>query len=104
MSQVCEIKCPHCGQWTMWQGHIDDRCINCGGFLETRRFSREVEKKITKELKKDDDYFAIKPTDSPERRWIKSVLNSFRWGVYYMQLALFAFVTIILLLVSLLAS
>ena len=104
MSQVSEIRCPHCGAWTMWQGHIDDRCISCGEFLETRRFSLEVEKRITRELKKDDDYFAPKPTDSPERKWFKSMFNSFRWGVYYVQLALFTFITIVILIISLLAG
>jgi len=70
-----EIKCPHCGEWTMWKGGVDDRCINCGEFLEPRRFSREVEKKINKDLKKEDDYFAIKPTDSELMRMIKSFFN-----------------------------
>jgi len=88
----------------MWQCHIDDRCINCGEFLEVRRFSREIEQKITKELKKDDDYFAIKANDSELKRLVKSTLNSFRWGVYYLQLILFAFVTLTLLLISLLAG
>ena|ERR1700739_3724968 len=101
---VREIKCPHCGEWTMWEGKIDDRCINCGEFLEPRRFSREVEKKINRDLKKENDYFAIKRTDSELTRLIKSLLNSLRWGAYYLQLALFAFVTMLLLLLSLLAG
>lgn len=101
---IREIKCPHCGEWTMWEGKVDDRCINCGEFLEPKRFSVEVEKKINDALKKEDDYFAIKPTDGPFQREIKSFLNSLRWTAYYLQIALFAFVTIILLLLSLFAG
>jgi hypothetical protein len=101
---VSEIKCPHCGQWTMWQGHIDDRCINCGEFLERRRFSREVEKRINKELKEEDDYFAIKPSDGQLTRWFKTFFNSFRWGVYYLQLIIFTFVTLVIFVISLLAG
>jgi hypothetical protein len=99
-----EIKCPHCGEWTMWQGDVDDRCINCSEFLEPRRFSREVEKKVNNDLKKEDDYFAIKPTDSELTRLGKSLFNSIRWTAYYLQLAFFAFVTILLLLISLLTG
>lgn len=101
---IREIKCPHCGEWTMWEGKVDDRCINCGEFLEPQRFSVEVEKKINDALKHEDDYFAIKPGDSTLKSSIKSFLNSLRWMAYYLQLALFAFVTIVLLLLSLFAG
>jgi len=99
-----EIKCPHCGQWTMWQGDVDDRCINCGEFLDSRRFSREVEKRINKELKKEDDYFAIKPTDSQLTRIFKGFFNTLRWSAYYVQLAIFTFVTILMFVLSMLAG
>ncbi|MBS1532458.1 MAG: hypothetical protein JSU01_19300 [Bacteroidetes bacterium] len=99
-----EIKCPHCGQWTMWQGDVDDRCINCGEFLDSRRFSREVEKKINKQLKTEDDYFAIKPTDGELTRMFKGFFNFFRWSAYYVQLVIFVFVTILMAIISLLAA
>ena len=101
MSQVSELKCPHCGEWTLWKGHIDDRCLYCGEFLEPNRFSREVEKKIVEEVKKENDYFALKPNDAPFIRRIKVFLNSFRWMVFYMQIAFFVFVTLIIVLISL---
>jgi hypothetical protein len=88
----------------MWQGNVDDRCINCGEFLEPRRFSREVEKKINTELKKEHDFFAIKPADGELIRWLKSLFNAIRWGAYYLQLMLFAFVTMLLVLLSLLVG
>jgi predicted RNA-binding Zn-ribbon protein involved in translation (DUF1610 family) len=101
---VSEIKCPHCGEWTMWQGRVDDRCISCGEFIEPNRFSRDVERRINKELKKEDDFFAIKPTDGQLTRWIKAIFNSLRWGAYYLQLALFAFITLLLVLLSILTG
>jgi hypothetical protein len=88
----------------MWQGKVDDRCLYCGEFLEPKRFSREIEEKIIIQIKKEGDYFAIKPTDGPVKKQIKSFLNAIRWLVYYLQLALFGFVTLLLLLLSLLAG
>jgi len=88
----------------MWQGKVDDRCINCGEFLEPERFSSEVEKRIANQIKKEDDYFAIKPSDGPFIKEVKSFFNSMRWLVYYIQIAMFAFVTLLLLLLSLFAG
>src|SRR5271157_2873174 len=102
MSQVREIKCAHCGEWTMWTGGIDDRCLNCNEFLEPQRFSREVEKKIGKQLLKENDYFFIKPTDGLFKRSIKLLLNSLRWWVYYLQILFFIFISLLLVFVTLL--
>jgi phage FluMu protein Com len=104
MSQVREIKCPNCGEWTMWAGDIDDRCLYCNSFLEPQRFSREVEKKVNKELLKENDYFFIKPTDGPLKRELKTFFNSIRWWVYYMQLLFFIFISLLLVLISLFAG
>jgi hypothetical protein len=104
MTQVREIKCPHCGEWTMWTGSVDDRCFFCDEFLEPQRFSREVEKKISKELIKENDYFFIKPTDGRIKRRVKIFLNSLRWWVYYLQILFFIFISLILLLITLLAG
>jgi len=100
MSQVRELKCPHCGEWTMWNGHVDDRCLNCSEFLEPQRFSREVEKKISRELIKENDYFFIRPEDGLLKRWCKGFLNTLRWWAYYVQIAFFIFVTTLLVLLS----
>jgi DNA-directed RNA polymerase subunit RPC12/RpoP len=103
MTQVSEIKCPHCGEWTMWKGQVDDRCLYCGEFLEPDRFSREVEKKIVGEVKKENDYFALKPGDGPLKRRAKIFLNSFRWAAFYLQIAFFIFITLLIVLISLFA-
>ena len=97
MSQVSEKKCPHCGEWTLWKGDVDDRCLYCGEFLEPNRFSREVERKIGEEVKKENDYFALKSSDGPIKREIKIFLNSFRWMLYYLEIAFFIFITLLML-------
>ena len=102
MSQVREIKCPHCGEWTMWNGNVDDRCLFCDEFLEPQRFSREIEKKVVTEVKKENDYFALSPADSHLKRRVKLFLNSVRWMAVYLQIAFFIFITAIIVLVSLL--
>ena len=102
MSQVREIKCPHCGEWTLWNGNVDDRCLFCNEFLEPQRFSREIEKKVVTEVKKENDYFALNPSDNYLKRRIKLLFNSFRWMVFYLQIAFFIFITAIIVLVSLL--
>lgn len=104
MSQVREIKCPHCDKWTLWNGDLDDRCLYCGGFLEPQRFSREIERKISNEVKKERDYFALRPTDGQFLRRIKLFFNSFRWAVYYVEIAFFVFITLLLILLSLFAA
>lgn len=104
MSQIREIKCPHCGEWTLWNGEIDDRCLYCDGFLEPKRFSREVEKKIRKEVLKEEDYLFIKPGDGPFTKAVKSFLNFVRWWAYYLQIAFFVFISLILLLLGLFAA
>ena len=100
MAQVREIKCPHCGEWTLWNGGIDDRCLYCDGFLETRKLSREVEKKARRQYMADEDHFAIKPDDSDLTRWAKQLGNSFRWAFFYIEIAFFIFVTLIIVVIS----
>lgn len=102
MTQVREIKCPHCREWTMWTGGLDDRCISCGELLETRQFAREVERKVNKQLQTEDDYLFIRPGDSPAKRWFKKLLNRARWAAILLQIAFFLFVTGLLVLISLL--
>jgi hypothetical protein len=104
MTQIREIKCPHCGEWTMWKGEVDDRCFFCDEFLEPQRFSREVEKKVNRELLKENDYLFIHPNDSSVKKMVKTSLNSVRWLAYYIQIAFFLFVTAVLVILSLFAA
>ena len=88
----------------MWKGDVHDRCFFCDEFLEPQRFSREVEKKVNRELLKENDYLFIKPGDSDLTRWIKTGLNSARWLAFYLQIAFFMFITTLLVLISLMAA
>jgi hypothetical protein len=88
----------------MWQGKVDDRCISCNGFVEPQRFSREVEKQVNRDLRKEGDYLFVKPGDSPDKRAVKESLNVIRWFAYYAQIAFFLFVTMILVILSLFAA
>ena len=102
MSQVREIKCPHCGQWTMWDGKIDDRCLHCDGFLETRQFSRDVERKIRDDARREKSILIIRPEDGLLKRLGKRLLNALRWWTIIMQILFFVVVTIIIVLISIL--
>jgi len=88
----------------MWTGHIDDRCLYCNSFLEPQRFSREVEKKVSREVLKEADYLFIKPGDGVFKREVKKFINSFRWVVFYLQIVFFAFITLLLVLLSFLTG
>lgn len=35
-----ETKCPHCKQWTEWQGGLYDCCLHCNELLEKEEISR----------------------------------------------------------------
>ena len=104
MTQIREIKCPHCGEWTMWKGEVDDRCFFCDEFLEPQRFSREVEKKVNRELLKENDYLFIRPGDGVLTRSGKKLINWIRWVAFYLQIAFFLFVTALLVFIRLFAG
>lgn len=49
-----EIKCPHCGSWTAWQGQLHDRCKHCNALLEQDKINKilalEAQKKMKDEV------------------------------------------------------
>ena|ERR1700749_5073376 len=102
MTQIREIKCPHCRQWTIWQGDVDDRCLNCGEFIEPNRFSREVEQRVNKELLKEEGYLYVKSTDGEIKREAKGFLKGLSWVVISLQVLFFVFVSALIVLISLL--
>ena len=104
MSGVSEIKCPHCGKWTTWHGHIHDKCPNCEGYLDPHRFSAAAERKILKENNKKTEYFAIKPTDGPLTQEVKGFLQAFGWIVFYSEMAFYIGVTGVILAIGIIAG
>jgi hypothetical protein len=99
-----EIKCPHCKQWTLWGGNLHDRCLYCNGFLETDRFTVEVEKKIRNEFRTENDPLFINPTDTPNMRHVKTVLQFLRAWLSYLQIAFFTFISLLLLILGIIAA
>jgi len=104
MNQASEIKCPHCGKWTLLTNKVDERCAFCNEHLEPGRFSREAEKKIVRGRLKENHYFVLRPTDGPVQRELKLFFNSMLWGFYYLEIAFFIFMTALLALVGVIAG
>jgi hypothetical protein len=104
MSAVNEIKCPHCGKWTTWNCRIDDKCQECGEYLEPHRFSHAAEKKARKEDNKKTEYFAIKATDGPLTQEVKGFLQAFGWIVFYSEMAFYIGVTGVILVLGIIAG
>lgn len=99
-----EIKCPHCKEWTLWNGNMNDRCLQCGVFIEKEAFSNKVEKEIKKQVTLENDPLIIKADDSAAVRFCKRVLTSLRKLLYYLQIAFVAFISLVLWLISLLTA
>ena len=58
-------KCPHCGEWTVWNNKLNDRCTHCSELLDQRRI-KEVELHHEREREhKANDLYAIRETDGP---------------------------------------
>jgi rRNA maturation protein Nop10 len=104
MSNASEIKCPNCGEWTLWTDKADEKCVHCGELLEPGRFSREAEKKIAQTFKKRNHYFDLKPNEDPIQREFKLFFNSMLWGFYYLEIAFFIFITVLLVIVGTIAA
>ncbi|HEX3385590.1 MAG TPA: hypothetical protein VHS53_10400 [Mucilaginibacter sp.] len=90
MSGISEIKCPHCGEWTRWSGHVEETCGKCSRPLDPHRFSREAERKLTKTKKnRKADFFPIKKSDGPVTRELKGFVNAMGWIVFYSEVAFY---------------
>jgi hypothetical protein len=104
MSQVSEIKCPHCHEWVQGSGKVDDKCANCNGYLEPERFLHESEKRVTDDSNKKKDFYVLKESDETIVQLFKMFVNSFRFGSYYTILLFFIFITVLLVAFGLLAA
>lgn len=83
MSQINEIKCRNCGHWVTWNCRIDDKCPNCGAYLEPERYLHAEERKIAEEHKRTSGYLVIKDTDDNLTQIFKEFVNWLRWGTFY---------------------
>jgi hypothetical protein len=99
-----EIRCPHCKQWTLWAGNNYDRCLYCDGFLESERFTVEVEKKILDIVRTEADPLFVKPTDTKRMGDVKNGLRVVRSWTFYVQAAFFGFITLVLVILAFCAA
>ncbi len=104
MSVKREIKCPFCKKWTLWRGDLHDRCLYCGEFLQNEAFTKKVEKEIREQVTEEKDFLFIKPTDGQLTITLKKILRPVRDVFYYIQLGFFAFISIILWIIGMLAT
>jgi len=88
-----EIKCPHCAQWTKWNGALYDRCWQCKGLIEEEKINKiqayEKKKQIAEEL---------------ERARIAKQNPFFRKVVTYSSMIFIGFILIIIAIVVLVAG
>lgn len=99
-----EIKCPHCHEWTLWRGHIDDRCLYCGEFLETENFTKSIETQIKREVKKEADFLFIRPEDSRLIKKLKKIMQPIRKLFFYFQLGFVVFISVLLWIIGILSA
>ncbi|MGI4021159.1 MAG: hypothetical protein ACRYFA_06605 [Janthinobacterium lividum] len=104
LSNKQEIKCPHCHEWTLWKGRIDDRCLYCNGFLKVEDFTKSVETKIKKEVKKEDDFLFIRPEDSAFKKKLKTKLLPIRNLMMYAQIGFAVFISTLLWLIGIISA
>lgn len=83
MSQVSEIKCPACEKWCTWTSKIDEKCPNCGAYLNPLRLQYVEENRIYAEKIKKDSYLIIKDDDDPVVQMGKQFVNWLRWTTFY---------------------
>jgi len=83
MSQVSEIKCPTCGEWSSWTGKVDEKCPNCATHYDAGRLQYAEENRIKAETNRKNSYLVIKDTDDPIVHMFKQFVNWLRWATFY---------------------
>lgn len=71
--KISQKKCPHCGEWTVWQVGADDVCTHCGQLLSTHL--REKEARAKRILATPTGIFPINETDGLFLKVGKRTLN-----------------------------
>jgi hypothetical protein len=83
MSQISEVKCANCGQWSTWTGKVGERCPHCNQYLEPGRVLYAEEKRLITERNRDAGYLVIHENDDPIIKILKEFVNWIRWGTFY---------------------
>lgn len=86
-------KCPHCGQWTIWNNKLDDRCTHCNTLLNQRRLAEIELHHKREEEHKAKDLYRIRETDGPMMivwRRILLVFHLIFGGISWLLIWMFA--------------
>ena len=98
MSQLSEIKCQACGQWSSWASKIDEKCPKCGAYLDPGRFQYAEEPRMVAERDKESRELYLKDTHDPIMLMIKQFIHWLRWGTFY-GISVIVFIIAIMIIV-----
>ncbi|OUJ73117.1 hypothetical protein [Hymenobacter crusticola] len=71
-------KCPHCGQWSAWALHHEDRCTHCGELLDPQAYQQVIQRDAAEQEneKAPRVFIKIDPADGLFTRLWKYVVLS----------------------------
>lgn len=101
MSQVSEIKCPVCDEWSTWTSNKDEKCPNCHEYFNPGRVRYEEENKIKAETIRKNSYLVIKESDDPIVKMFKQFVNWLRWSTYYGISAIYFVIAVMIIVFGL---
>lgn len=84
-----EIRCPHCNNYTEWQGNLDDRCLHCGGLIQEKEIEMMNLKNKAKEIK-----------EAEERKRIEKQHPFQRIATKYLKITFISFVLILAFIIA----
>jgi len=101
MSQVSEVKCLSCGEWSKSTNKMDETCPHCHQYLNPERVHYTETNRINAELNKKNSYLVINDQDDPLVQMFKGFVNWLRWTTFYGISVMFFIVGIIVILFGL---
>ncbi len=101
MSQVSEIKCPACGEWSKWTGKVDEKCPSCSESFNPARERYTETNRLNAEIHRKNSYLIIKDTDDPIMHMLKQFINWLRWTTFYGISVIFFIIGIVVILFGL---
>jgi hypothetical protein len=72
-----EKKCSNCGEWTPWEGKIEDKCVHCNTLLVPHLYQEDLDKKAAL-AQVEIDWWVVQPEDGLGMRMLKVIVNAFR--------------------------
>lgn len=58
-----EKKCPHCGEWTVWEKLPTDRCTHCNELLDAAALKEKEAREEKERIFKENDFFRVREDD-----------------------------------------